>query len=219
MALIKLKNWDWVILSSVCLIIFLLGLLGGFLLYSYELNHGIKFILSPDINFDLDPLGLISTLISSVISIILAIYIVTTLTKREEEDRVERKLLIDHFNAFDSELIEKIRAFAAGGCSGTSIANVLKRYSMRMKELCELGVAHQLLEVNSTATSYLLEKIREVNLLLTDTPKTGAIEDGIRVEKEKLYYSASQTDKIARAVFDIRSAIFKVIVEINRAKH
>lgn len=217
MLLSKLTKWDWLVaaLSAVALLLF--GVILGFFWYAHEFNQARHWHLSPEVSFQLDPLSLISALISSAISFILAIVILRTLSNKDEEARVERKLLIDHFNTFDSEFIEKIRGFAAGGCNVTNVAAVLKRYSVRMQGLCRLGVQHQLLKEDSEATKALMEKIRDIVPMLTDTPKAGAVEDGIRVEGDgKLFYSHAQTDKIAQATFDISSAIFEVMVEINR---
>lgn len=216
MLLARLSKWDWVVAALVVVALVLCGLAVGFWWCLHELAQERHWNVSPEISVQLDPLNLVASLVTAIISFVLAIVVVRAFSNKDQADRVERDLLIKHFTNFDTEFEEKIKDFASGGVSVTTVAGVLKRYSMRMQELCSLGVGHGLLTESSSAISELMEKIRDIVPLLTNTPKEGEIEDGIRVEDDKLYYSAAHVDKIARAVYEVRSRIFKVVVEINR---
>jgi hypothetical protein len=194
------------------LISFLLGTLAGFFIYTFITNSW-QLKITPDMGFQIDPTGIISL----IISVILAVYVLRKLSKKDEGEKVERNLLINYFTTFQTELEARLKNIAKGGSKFDFVNALLKRYGMRMEELFRLAIEHGFLKEGSDVQALFYDKFKKLRELLTNTPKTGAIEDGIRLENGELHFSDSQTDKISVTNSEINSTIFKIVVEINRS--
>lgn len=195
------------------IIAFLLGLPFGFFVYSIAVND-LGFQVAKEITYQIDPWNVISLLIS----VILAVIVLRKLNKSDENDKAERELIINYFNAFNSEFTDKLGEVSKDGTALSYTANILKRYGVRLETLLKLAIEQGFLREESENGENLLRKVRNIRTLLTDTPAKGSlVDDGVKVIKGKLFFSEKQKDKIAYAVYDINCSIFLLVVEINRS--
>ena len=195
------------------LISFLVGIISGFFLYGFTVNLW-HFSLSSDVAIQIDPINIFST----VITIILVVYVSRKLSIKDDGDKVERELLIGNLNTFETEFTNKIRSVSIDGVKLSHTANVLKRYGVRIQSLLKLAQEYSYINDKSETIQKLQEKMKEIRDLLTDTPKLGEVEDGVSVKDGKLYFSVKQVDKIADSLFSIQNLMFKLKVEVSRSR-
>ena len=88
---------------------------------------------------------------------------------------------------------------------------------MRIHKLLDLVEENKFIDCTSASKKKLVNDLKNLKDLLTDTPKLGEIENGIRLEAGKISFSGLQSDKITNTVLDIQGSIFNLIVEINRS--
>lgn len=212
---VRLKNKAGFSLLTFCIPLLVVTLIGFFLYFGATQYLAIQF--SPIVTFQIDPLGALMDVLTLVVPVFLTVYVLRTLNRRDEGEKSERNLLIASFKTFDSDLSKVVRDFARGGVKVENVAAFLKRNGMRAQTLLRLTTEEGFLAEDSKQAKALSKKIRNIKDLLTNTPKTGEIEDGIRIVDGKLNYSSNQVDKIANAVFDFNTCIFKITAEINRA--
>lgn len=196
------------------LIALLLGLEAGTFLYAY-FENAFQLKLNSQVSLGLDPLSLINL----IVTILLAVYVLRKLEKRDRGEIIERDLLIRYITTFDTDFTEILRKeIAIDGVLLSRVNAILKRHGMRIKTILRLAVDQRFLDKDSASHLLIDNKIRDLRDLLTNTPREGAVEDGIRVTEGKLFFSETQTDRIVQAIFDINSLVFQLIVEINRAE-
>jgi len=196
-----------------CITSFLLGLDIGVFVCPLAINQ-FKFNINPQVSFQIDPLQIISLLIT----IILAVYVSRQLTKKDDEERVERKLLIDYLNNFELESVKSLSKISKDGTGLTEAIQTLKECRKKAFELVCLAEEQGLIKKESINTKKLDESIKSLQDLITKTPREGEVEDGVRLDGGKLYFSSIQKDKIANNLFLIKAIIFKVITEVNRGR-
>lgn len=186
----------------------IIGFLIGFLVAELSITY-TTFSLQKEID--------IVEIFSLIVTTLLAVYVLRKLNKTDEGEKTERNLLINYITTFESDFTEIIRKISSGGLEYSNVVAVIKRHGMRIQHLIKLGEEQRLLKENSEMQRFFQKEISNIKELLTNTPKTGEIEDGIRLDKNnKLFFSQNQIDKIASALYQTRSLIFKLIVEINR---
>ncbi len=187
------------------IIVFLLGSLLGFSLYGYLSSYGFQ------INKEIDLMNLLSLSVNSII----AIFVVRAIRKKDDGDRRKKEIIIKYFENFDSEFFNISREMAKNGVELKWVTGVLKRYRNRAYKLIKLADKHHFITENCIEASVLLENIKKIQDLLTDTPREGEIENGVRATNGKLSFSAKQIDDISSTTFDVTSNVFEIIVIIN----
>ncbi len=202
---------------AVTVCFFLIGLIFGFNIYSIVINRWL-FTIDKVISFQIDPMNVISAIVTLVVGVI----VVRAWSQKDGRDKTKKDYLIGLFVNFDTEFIERVRKFAKGGCLLDDTVAVIKRYRMRIQKLLDLAYQEKMLSSSCGAVLELTGLLKQINELLTSTPKAGGVEDGIRVRldngNEILDYSENQKDKIACAIFDINCCIYKLGVEIHKSK-
>lgn len=192
---------------------FMLGILAAYFIYLFRAVYSHP-SLNPEISLGIDPLQIISIFIT----VILAVYVLRELGHKDEGEKVERELLIKYINTFETELTKIIRDVAKDGVTLDYVVAVLKRYGMRLQSLLRLAEEQEFITANSSCKTELPENLKSIKDLLTDTPKTGEIENGVRVVDGKLSFSKNQVDRIAESLYATNSSIFRLVVEINRCR-
>lgn len=167
--------------------------------------------VNPQLSFNIDPINLLSLFVTTL----LAMYVLRTLSRKDDIDKVERDLLIGYFDKFDSNFSEEIHKMTTvDGVEGTEVASFFKKYDMYLQELIEItGMHPSKNEENLLNLEVCFSLIRE---LLTNTPKEGEIEDGIHVNGTRIYYSPRHLGEITRSMGKFKKSIFKLIAGINR---
>ncbi len=193
----------------------LLGVAIGVLLSIFAFANRLS--LSPTVALQVDPLGVVTLLVT----VLLAVYVLRKLNKKDEGDKVEREILVRNFTDFENNLTNIIKGLliqSQKGVSVTNVAAVLKRNRTRAQALILLASEQKLLPPDCPHSKNLMVTIKKIQDLMTSTPKVGAIEDGIRVKDGKLFYSTNHIDQIADGVFKMNNNIFRLIVEITRTE-
>jgi hypothetical protein len=195
---------------SICVVIFIVGLATGFWLLLAVIG---KFYFSSEISLSFDP----TNLVTLIVTVLLAIYITRRLEKINEQERIEKDLIIgdlkDFKNTASQEIshilnTEKISLLVVIGKLKTlrlnlnSIATVIKDYSF----IEDLEILQK-----------LDNKIRDIKDLLTDTPSvSGTGESEITVTNGELSISSTRKEKIEIAKTELGRYIFDVIAKINK---
>lgn len=191
---------------------FLLGILIGFSVYSYLINNGV--IFSREIVFNIDPFEIIS----AGITIVIGVFILRKIGKKDDQDKTKKDRLVKLFSDFDDEFTDVVRKIAKGTSKLDYIASILKRYRMKLEKLSDLAVNENLVSKECETLVTLKENVRILHTSLTDTPKNGAIEDGIRLTEDGIIqFSEIQKDKIANTVTDINCSIYKLGIDIYKS--
>lgn len=201
-----------------CLPSILIGLLTGVVTYFalLILFSWVHLIIKPDINLEFDIAGLIGT----VINIVLVLIVLRTLHRRDEGEKVERELLIDHFVKFESGFCNLIHQFMMDtqevGVDGSKLASALREQGMSLQELVELTRSYY--SGSGDEIKDLEDSVAGIRDMLTNTPREGSVEDGVRLTDDgKILYSSRYVGDISAAVGRFKKAIFAVIVSINRS--
>jgi hypothetical protein len=160
------------------------------------------------LSYQIDPLNLLSILVNAG----LVWYVAKVLDQRNEENRVERDLLIKYLTDFESTFLDEIHKVASGdGIEGTILASTFKKNAMLMDELVELGKSVGDINLNG-----IKDSVSEIRELLTTTPKTDEVEDGVRVHDGKLFYSTKHINQVSITLGKFKTAVFSAIAKINR---
>lgn len=196
----------------ICLFYITIFCVLGLGVYIFYINYQYLAV-DPLVSFQIDPFNVIS----SFLTLFFGIYIVRTLGKRDEEEKIRKDYLIKYFLTFQEEFTDAIRTAVKKGTKLDHVTGVIKRYRNRAHELVELTKEESLIKTDSVSTDSFLKEIQVLNKLLTSTPKSGEVEDGIRIDDGKLEFSSAQLDKISRSVFKIQRDIYKISVEISKS--
>lgn len=190
------------------LILFSFGLWAGFYLLLLLIGNGIS--VSKQVNLSLNPFDLISL----VVTIFLAVYVIKKLNKESEAERIEKDLLIEDLGNFKTEF-------------GKEIIEILKQSSLK---LIFVNSRLKTLRMRFHSTTNLIEKykplndpsvvarldtdIRDVRDLLTDNPE-GA-KGNLEISGGRISLEAERKSQIEAIPNKVSEGIFQIIVEINR---
>lgn len=191
----------------------LIGLLCGTITFAiFAIPFDIfKLKINPQLIFQIDLVNILSLFTT----IALTLYVLRVLKRKDDGDKVERDLLINYFNEFQNKFTEEIHLMSTiDGVEGAYVALILKKYEMYMQELLELAREYYPNdEINFKKLEIIISEIRE---LLSNIPRLGDVEDGIKVEGTKILYSTKHLREITYSMGKFRKSIFSIIVGINR---
>lgn len=191
----------------------LVGILFGtiaFAIFAIPFNY-FNLTVNPQLTLQIDPVNLLSLFTT----IALTGYILRTLKRKDDGDKVERDLLIGYFNEFQNKFTEEIHQMTTiDGVEGSHVAIILKKCEMYMQEIIELTKEYKPDTENNLKK--LQEIISEIRELLSNIPREGEVEDGIRVEGTKILYSPRHLQEVTLSMGKFRKSIFSIIVGINR---
>ena len=192
----------------------LIGLLCGvlgFFLFTIPFNY-FKLTVNPQLSFQIDPVNFLSL----IVTVTLGIFVLRSLNRKDEGDKVERDLLITYFTKFESNFTGEIHSMTAKeGIEGSEVAIVFKKYGMYIQEILEIARGHK--SKNEEKLIILEKSISEIRELLSNLPRTGEVEDGVRLEGTQIFYSSRHLSEVTVSMAKFRKAIFNVIANINRS--
>jgi len=180
------------------------GLLFGF--------HASRLSVSPQVNIDIDPLELLSL----IVTVFLAIIVMRTLHRKDDGEKVERDILIEYFKEFSTDLMGDLHKIIADeGGESSELAAIFQRHGIVMQELSELARSHSSTHENSLAA--LERNVSQLRELFLNTPREGEVEDGVRIDGTKIRYSLRHISDITASMARFRREIFSMIKSINRS--
>lgn len=192
-------------------IFFTVGVAAGYHLAVLMLDN--VFVFSNEIAVQFDPINILSL----ITTIFLAIYVTRELNSKNEQDRVEKDLLIENLKSFDKKASDEVRCLIRDGkVQFTEVTAKLKTLRMGFNSLARLAEKYSFIKKDTTA-KVLDDKIRDIKDLLTDTPNDDQLNGGeIIVSAGELTLGSKRREDVEIALNELGSKIFELIVEINR---
>lgn len=168
---------------------------------------------SSDISFEINPLEIFSI----SVNIFLAIYITRTLSKKNDQEKTEKELIINYLKDFQLEYNSKVNKLLDCEDFETPITNsCFKTLRTRINSILALAEENKIIANNEEIATKLRQKISDVWELFTDTPRIAntranqATKEGIQTLRlEKI-------GKIEGASIDLDKMIFQLAMKINR---
>lgn len=197
---------------TICLIMFIAGITTGFYVLLFLLN--LNFNFSREIGFQLDPINLATLLIT----VLLAIYVTREMNKRNEQERVEKDLIIEDLKKFKLDLIMDVKKILeTERISLIMVTSKLKTSRMNLNLITKL-IDEYKFAINDEVVSGLDTKIRDIKDLLTETPAvSGTTSSEITINNGEISLGSNQREKIDVALNEMSALIFKLVIEINRS--
>lgn len=166
-----------------------------------------------DVSFEINPLEIFSI----IVNIFLAIYITRTLSKKNDQEKSEKELIINYLKDFQLEYHTKTNKLLECEDFETPLTNsCFKTLRTRVNSILTLADENSIIATNDETASKIRQKISEIWELFTDTPRTAntranqATKDGIQTLRlEKI-------GKIEAASIDLDKLIFQLAMKINR---
>jgi hypothetical protein len=166
-----------------------------------------------DVSFEINPLEIFSI----GVNIFLAIYITRTLSKKNDQEKSEKELIINYLKDFQLEYNTKTNKLLECEDFETPLTNsCFKTLRTRVNSIIALAEENSIIASNDDTTSKIKQKISEIWELFTDTPRTAntranqATKDGI------LTLRLEKIGKIEAASIDLDKLIFQLAMKINR---
>ncbi len=190
----------------------LVGVFFGSLTFFILFASFNSFRVNTEISFGVNPIDFISLLINTI----LVMYVLRTLSRKDDNDKVERELLIGYFTKFEDDFSSGIhRMTSSCGIEGEEVSAFFKKHSMYLQELIDLSEDHR--PENAPNLGSLQSSFSEILDLLSNTPREGEIEDGVRIENGYIFYSPRHLAEITKSMGKFKKAVFNVSVCINRS--
>ncbi len=166
-----------------------------------------------DVSFEINPMEILSI----GVNIFLAIYITRTLSKKNDQEKSEKELIINYLKDFQLEYNTKTNKLLECEDFETPLTNsCFKTLRTRVNSILALAEENSIIANNDETASKIRQKISEIWELFTDTPRTAnsranqATKDGIQTLRlEKI-------GKIEAASIDFDKLIFQLAMKINR---
>jgi hypothetical protein len=164
------------------------------------------------VNIEINPLEILSL----GITVLLAIYVTRTLSKKNDLEKNEKDLLINYLSEFKLLCNSKISKLLLNDNFDTpETKSDMKILRKKINSIIELSKEYKFIEENDTLATELNNKVRDIWELLTDCPEkvtsrtSKTVKDGI--ERIRL----EQVNKVEAALIDIERLIFKITMKIN----
>jgi len=169
--------------------------------------------LNPQASIEINPLEIITT----AITIFLAIYVTRTLGKQNDLEKNEKELLIEYLSEFKKLTSEKIYSILKEENFDTSkTKSDLKILRKKASSIINLGTTFNYFDKTDVLATELNDRVRDIWELLTDCPKkingraTVSVKEG--VERLRL----EQINKVEMALIDIEQIVFNLTMKINK---
>lgn len=191
-------------------IIFLIGFLSATFLLLVFNNY---FSISKSASIQLDPINAISILVN----IILIIYATRFLSRKNEEDRVEKDVLINYLKNFQHDLEDSLdKFFLAERLNFNDVVAKLKTLRQTINSVTGLIKKYNYNSIiDNTDICILIDScIRNINDNFTNTIKSE--DDNVTIDKNEISIGTKNRQDIEDSNLKIREMIFDLIVLINR---
>lgn len=193
------------------IIAFLIGITIGIfgLIYFKRLT---RFSLSNEISFELNPIEIISI----VINLVLAIYVSSILSKKNETQKSQKELLINYLKEFQIDFSKRTDLLLENQDFANQNTNLCFKY-LRAKVHSIISIASETgMLVNEEPIAHSLkQKVTDIWTLFTDTPQKAstkanqATKDGIEALRlEKI-------SKIEANCIELDKLIYQLAIKIN----
>lgn len=169
--------------------------------------------INNQVSIEINPLELITT----GITVFLAIYVTRTLGKRNDLEKSEKELFIDYLVKFKDLASNKIYNILKNENFDTpSTKSDLKILRKKVNSLTTLGIEAKYFDANEKLATELNEKFRDIWELLTDCPEkiTGRANASVREGVERL--RLEQINKVEMNLIEIERLIFKLSLKVNK---
>lgn len=196
---------------SIYIVCIISGLAGGFCLLLFLIFKGLAF--SNQISLQIDPVNFISL----ITTVLLAIYVTRELSTQNEEERVEKDLIIQDVRDFKKNIIKDIRRILNQATIEHSyVVERIKILRMSLNCIVTLIRKHKYTTDEASLTK-LENKIRDIKDLLTDTPMSSSTgTPDISVSGGLIRLEPIRKEKIETTLAEINNDIFELVVEINK---
>ncbi len=193
-------------------IVSILGFVAGIIFIIFFKKYSTLYFAN-DVSFEINPLEIFSI----GVNIFLAIYITRTLSKKNDQEKSEKELIINYLKDFQLEYNTKTNKLLECEDFETPLTNsCFKTLRTRVKSIIGLAEENSIIASNDETAYKIKQKISEIWELFTDTPRTAntranqATKDGI------LTLRLEKIGKIEAASIDLDKLIFQLAMKINR---
>jgi hypothetical protein len=166
-----------------------------------------------DVSFEINPLEIFSI----GINIFLAIYITSTLSKKNDQEKSEKELIINYLKDFQLEYNKKTNKLLECEDFETPLTNsCFKTLRIRINSTLALAEENSLINNNDETVSKIKQKISEIWELFTDTPRTANTRANHATKVGIKALRLEKIGKIEAASIDLDKLIFQLAMKINR---
>lgn len=166
-----------------------------------------------DISFEINPLEIFSI----GVNVFLAFYITRTLSKKNDQEKSEKELIINYLKDYQIEFNNKTNKLLECEDFETPLTNsCFKTLRTRINSILALAEENNIIENNDETAAKIKQKVSDIWELFTDTPRSAnpranqATKEGIQTLRlEKIA-------KIEAASIDLDKLIFQLAMKINR---
>lgn len=196
-------------------ICFTLGVLAGFHLLVFLLG---SYSFSNQVAFEIDPLNALSVLVN----VLLVVFVTRTLTRQNEEERVEKDLLIKRLEGFQDTLNKALIAFLSKeNLKLTDVTAELKTLRRDFNSIWDLlkKYRYEIVVDGCNLCSDIDSGLRDIKDYFTDTPRTEDTGDGAAtISQDEISLSASGRQGVEDSNMKIKGQIFDLVVAINKKR-
>lgn len=190
----------------------ILGFAAGIMFIIFFKKYSALYFAN-DVSFEINPLEIFSI----GVNIFLAVYITRTLSKKNDQEKSEKELIINYLKDFQLEYNTKTNKLLECEDFETPLTNsCFKTLRTRINSILALAEENSIIANNDETASKIRQKISDIWELFTDTPRTAnsranqATKSGIQILR------LEKTGKIEAASIDLDKLIFQLAMKITR---
>jgi len=193
---------------TIACIFFFVGFYICILIKKISLLH-----IDNEVSIEINPLELITT----IITVLLAIYVTRTLGKRNDLEKKEKEMFIDYLIKFKDLANTKISNILRDDVFNTPSTNSdLKILRKKVSTLTNLGTEANYFEEGDQLVKDLSDKIRDIWEILTDCPEKikGRASADVKQGLERL--RLEEISKVEMNLIEIEKIIFNLSLKVNQ---
>lgn len=194
------------------IIIFTVGVIVG--IYSLLIIKKITNLsLESKISFQINPIEIISI----TINLLLALYIAQVLSKRNEQEKSQKELLINYLKEFQSDFSKKTDKLLEMQEFDVPTTNLFFKY-LRSKIYSIISIAKEtnlITNKNNTANS-ITQKVTEIWTYFTDTPKKISSKANLATREGLEALRLEKISKIESSCIELDKLIYQLAIDINK---
>jgi len=199
---------NWILVTIVIIVVFLLGFFCKYLLDEYS---NIEF--SNSINWEANPLELVSL----IITILLAIYVTRNLSKKNDKEKAEVDLLTNYLIRFKSDLFARFASISEEErIEQTRLNSDCRIIRKQLHSVVALAVQNNYIDENDPLITGLKDKVRDYWELLTDTPQSQETSEDQIVRDGITNLQSSILQRAELTVVEIERLVFSLILKLNK---
>lgn len=190
----------------------LLGFASGVMFIIFFKKHTALYFAN-DVSFEINPLEIFSI----ATNIFLAIYITRTLTKKNDQEKSEKEIIINYLKDFQMEYKNKTNKLLKCEDFETPFTNsCFKTLRTKINSVLTLAEENSIIVNNDETASNIRQKISEIWELFTDTPRKANTKANQAMKDEIQALRLEKIGKIEAASIDLDKLIFQLAMKINR---